>query len=187
MVTPSRIRLTDGSSQASPFGASRPGLNHLSHFSRYSGTGKICSALPSDGLQLNSVRRNYPSRWCKGSEIVERPLRDLTQEARFDARVNPYVEWTEQLWQESLSAVQETKRAVATFTDAEGKEHVRGRDFGVVAPLINAAARSLELFGKGAGHLADQPSPVQQNTIVVVMQAAPAMADEADAVTMDVT
>src|SRR5215471_6243404 len=126
-------------------------------------------ALRRVASKLSSTAK-LPVSVVQGSEIVERPLRDVTQEARFDARVNPYVERTEQLWQESWSALQEAKRAVATFTDAEGKEHVRGRDFSVVAPLINAAARSLELFGKGAGYLADQPSPVQQNTIVVVLQ-----------------
>jgi len=100
------------------------------------------------------------------------------------------VERTEQLWQESWSSLQEAKRAVATFTDAEGKEYVRSRDFSVVAPLINAAARSLELFGRGSGYLVDQPAPVQQNTVVVVMQPTSESREqlvEDDAETIDVT
>ena len=149
----------------------------------------MASASRRVASKLSSAAK-LPVSVVQGSEIVERPLRDVTQEARFDARVNPYVERTEQLWQESWSALQEAKRAVATFTDAEGKEYVRGRGFSVVAPLINAAARSLELFGRGSGYLVDQPAPVQQNTVVVVMQPTSESREqlvEDDAETIDVT
>src|SRR2546426_10515049 len=41
--------------------------------------------------KLNSVA-NLPVSVVQGSEIIERPLRDVTQEARLDERVNPFVE-----------------------------------------------------------------------------------------------
>ncbi len=105
-----------------------------------------------------------------------------------DERANPLVERSNLLWGEAWAAVQDAKRAVSTFTDSEGKEHIRGRDFSVVAPIINAAARSLELFGRGAGYLTDQPGTPQQNTIVLFMQQSPAGAvDEPAVMTIDVT
>ncbi len=137
--------------------------------------------------KLNSVA-NLPVSVVEGNQIVERPLHAVTRESLADERVNPFVERTEQLWQESWSAVQDAKRAVSTFTDSKGTEHIRGRDFSVVAPIINAAARSLELFGRGAGYLTDQPGTPQQNTIVLFMQQSPAGAvDEPAVMTIDVT
>jgi hypothetical protein len=127
-----------------------------------------------------------PVSVVQGSEIVERPLRDVTQEARLDERVNPFVERTEQLWQESWDAVQESRRAVSTITDSEGKEHIRGRDLSVRAPIINAAARTLELYGRGSGFLVDQPGTPQQNTIVLVLPAAPASTVAIDDVPFEV-
>jgi len=111
-----------------------------------------------------------------------RPLREVTQEARLDERVNPFVQRADLLYLEAWSAVQDAKRAVTTFTDSEGKEHIRGRDFSVIAPAINAAARSLELFGRGAGYLADHPAgnPVQIINCLVLPQKPSQPAEDAD-------
>lgn len=137
--------------------------------------------------KLNRVA-NLPVSVVQASEIVERPLHVVTRESLADERVNPFVERTEQLWQESWSAVQAAKRAVTTIIDMKGVEHIRGRDFSVVAPIINAAARSLELFGRGAGYLTDQPGAPQQNTIVLVLPQTLAEADAGPAaMTLDVT
>jgi len=70
---------------------------------------------------------------------------------------------------------------------ADGQVVFDGRDFAALNAALNQAHKSLELLGKATALFENQPAPVQQNTIVVVMQAAPAMADEADAVTIDVT
>jgi hypothetical protein len=125
----------------------------------------------------------------EGGQIVERPLRDVTLEARLDERVNPFIQRSELLWQESWDAVQDAKRAVATFTDAEGKEHIKGRDFSVVAPIINAAARSLELFGRGTGYLRDDAGVRVENMMVVLPRiddVTPAVQPSADDQVLDV-
>jgi hypothetical protein len=77
------------------------------------------------------------------------------------AAANPLVERSEALWQEAWTALQDAKRAVSTVTDSAGKEHIRGRNFSVIAPLINAAAKSLELFGRGSGYLQDDVGRTQ--------------------------
>jgi hypothetical protein len=110
-----------------------------------------------------------PVATTDGGQILARPLREVTQAARLDERVNPFIQRSELLWGEAWSAVQDAKRAVATFTDAEGKEHIRGRDFSVVAPIINAAARSLELFGRGTGYLRDDPGGLRVENMMVIL------------------
>jgi hypothetical protein len=56
----------------------------------------------------------------------------------------------------------------------------------VRAPIINAAARTLELYGGGSGFLVDQPGTPQQNTIVLVLPAAPASTVAIDDVPFEV-
>ena len=98
-----------------------------------------------------------PVTTVNGGQLIERPLREVTQEARLDERVNPFVQRADALYLEAWTALQDAKNAVTTITDSEGKERIRGRDLGIIAPIINAAARSLELFGRGAGYLSDHP------------------------------
>jgi hypothetical protein len=127
---------------------------------------RVASRLP--------VTANLPVVSSDGTKLVERPLHSVTGESLADERVNPFIQRTEQLWQESWNAIQEAKKAIATFTDAEGKEQIKGRDFSVLAPLINAAARSLELFGRGTGYMRDDaPAGQVQHYMVVLPRGLP--------------
>jgi hypothetical protein len=68
---------------------------------------------------------------------------------------NPLIERSDMLWKQAWDSVLDAKQAVSTLTDAEGNERIRGRDFAVVAPIIGAAVRTLELFGRASGYLQD--------------------------------
>jgi hypothetical protein len=125
-------------------------------------------ALRRMAAKLSSTA-NLPVRTLEGDQIVERPLHAVTSEALLDERVNPLVQRAESLWQQSWSAVLDAKHAVATFTDAEGKEHIKGRDFSVVAPIINAAARTLELFGRATGYLEGGETGMHVEHMLVVL------------------
>jgi hypothetical protein len=85
------------------------------------------------------------------------------------AAANPLVERSEALWQEAWTAVQDAKRAVSTFTDAQGKQRVRGRDFSAMAQTINSAVRSLELLGRSCGLLREDPADVHIENMMVVL------------------
>lgn len=95
------------------------------------------------------------------------PAAVAVREDSQDARVNPFVKRTDALWSEAWSAVQDAKRAVTTVIDPAGNEQIRGRDFGVLAPIISAATRTLELYGKGTGYLQDA-APGATNVVIVL-------------------
>jgi hypothetical protein len=44
-----------------------------------------------------------------------------------------------------------------------------GRDFAALAALLNQAHRNLELFGRGAGYLRDDPAGVEVKNMMVVL------------------
>jgi hypothetical protein len=77
-------------------------------------------------------------------------------------------------------AVQDAKRAVSTFTDAQGKERIRARDFSVMAQTINSAVRSLELVGRSCGLLREDPAGVHVEQMMVVLPRARAVAPATD-------
>jgi hypothetical protein len=72
---------------------------------------------------------------------------------------NPLIERSDLLWKEAWDSVLDVKRAVTTLTDAEGNERIRGRDFSGVAPILSAAVRTLELYGRASGYLLEDTGP----------------------------
>src|SRR5579872_1693452 len=129
---------------------------------------------------------NLPVMSFEGGQSIERPLHKVTGETLADERVNPFIERAHLLWAECLQGIADAKNAVSTVTDEDGNEKVRGRDFSVLAPILNQAHRNLELFGKGAGYLAtDNPAGNVQQAITVTINMAPAKDDD-DGMVIDV-
>ena len=116
----------------------------------------------------------------------DQSLCHVTREDLANQRVNPFIERAHLLWAECLQGIADAKNAVSTVTDEDGNEKVRGRDFSVLAPILNQAHRNLELFGKGAGYLAtDNPAGNVQQAITVTINMAPAKDDD-DGMVIDV-
>jgi len=90
----------------------------------------------------------------------------LTQEI---VKGNVFLDRAELLWQQCLDGVKDAKEAVRTHKDRNGKVVFDGRDFAALAALLNQAHRNLELFGRGAGYLRDDPAGVQVKNMMVVL------------------
>ena len=91
---------------------------------------------------------------------------NLTQEI---VKGNVFLDRAELLWQQCLDGVKDAKEAVRTHKDRNGKVVFDGRDFAALAALLNQAHRNLELFGRGAGYLRDDPAGVEAKNMMVVL------------------
>jgi hypothetical protein len=129
-----------------------------------------------------------PVTTVDGGQIVERPLREVTQEARLDGRVGPFWERHQAVWGKTWQAVLDSETAMKVHKTADGKVVFDGRDFAALNMSLNQAHKSLELLGRATALFDDQVSTVTQNTIVLVLPQAPAEANAGPAaMVLDVT